>query len=99
MMQDFMYEQTRATVTDTWDDEISQSVIAAAVRAPRVSYRIYYSQDNLTRRIFVHRGWPNCTPAEIDALLGLGFVMAQPGDADNIPDQPVEEEEVEGIEP
>ena len=99
MMQDFMYEQTRATVTDTWDDEISQSVIAAAVRAPRVSYRIYYSQDNLTRRIFVHRGWPNCTPAEIDALLGLGFVVAQPGDADNIPNQAVEEDEEEGIEP
>jgi hypothetical protein len=53
----------------------------------------------LTRRIFVHRGWPNCTPAEIDALLGLGFVVAQPGDTDNIPNQAVEEDEVEGVEP
>jgi hypothetical protein len=31
--------------------------------------------------------------------LGLGFVVAQPGDADNIPNQPVEEDEIEGIEP
>ena len=99
MMQDFMHEQTRATVTDTWDDEISQDLLAEKLNVPRVSYRIYYSQDNLTRRIFVHRGWPNCTPTEIDALLGLGFVVAQPGDTDNIPNQAVEEHEVEGVEP
>ena len=95
MMKDFYYEQTRRSVTEDWDDAITMSMLADKLNVTRVSYRIYYAKDNLTRRIFVHRGWPNCTPTEIEALLGLGFVFAQPGDTDNIPDQPVEE--VEGV--
>jgi hypothetical protein len=31
-------------------------------------------------------------------MLGMGFVPAQDGDTENIPNQPVEEEEVEGVE-
>ena len=95
MMQDFVYEQQRESVTEEWGDEISMSILAAKLNVPRVSYRIYYSNDNLTRRIFIFRG--NCTPVETDALLGLGFVFAQPGDTENIPDQPVEMEQNETI--
>jgi hypothetical protein len=29
----------------------------------------------------------------METLLGLGFVLAQDGDTENIPDQPVKEEE------
>ena len=87
-MQDFVYEQQRQSVTEEWGDEISMAILAAELDVPRVSYRIYYSNDNLTRRIFIFRG--NCTPAETEALLGLGFVFAQPGDTENIPDQPQE---------
>ena len=87
-MQDFVYEQQRQSVTEEWGDEISLAILAAELDVPRVSYRIYYSNDNLTRRIFIFRG--NCTPAETEALLGLGFVFAQPGDTENIPDQPQE---------
>jgi hypothetical protein len=47
----------------------------------------------LTRRIFVSRGWPNGTAKETEIMLGLGFVIAQDGDTENIPDQPVEEQE------
>ena len=94
-MQDFVYEQQRQSVTEEWGDEISLAVIAEKLNLPRVSYRIYYSNDNLTRRIFIFRG--NCTPAESDALLGLGFVPAQDGDTENIPDQPQEEQEHETI--
>jgi hypothetical protein len=38
-----------------------------------------------------------CTPIEIETMLGMGFVFAQEGDTENIPDQPVEEavEEIE----
>ena len=86
-MQDFVYEQQRESVTEDWGDEVSLAVITAKLNVPRVSYRIYYSRDNLTRRIFIFRG--NCTPVETDALLGLGFVLAQDGDTENIPDQPV----------
>ena len=87
-MQDFVYEQQRQSVNEEWGDEISMAILAAELNVPRVSYRIYYSNDNLTRRIFIFRG--NCTPAETEALLGLGFVFAQPGDTENIPDQPQE---------
>jgi len=83
-MQDFMYEQQRETVTDGWGDEMSLVMLAEKLNDPRVSYRIYYSYDNLTRRIFVSRGWPNGTPEETEIMLGLGFVIAQDGDADNI---------------
>jgi len=94
--QDFMYEQKRETVTDGWGDEISLALLAEKLNEPRVSYRIYYSNDNLTRRIFVSRSWPNGTVKETEIMLGLGFVIAQDGDADNITDQPVES--VEGVE-
>jgi len=83
-MQDFMYQQQRETVTDGWGDEMSLALLAEKLNQPRVSYRIYYSYDNLTRRIFVSRGWPNGTPEETEIMLGLGFVIAQDGDADNI---------------
>ena len=96
MTQDFMYEQQRDTITDSWGDEISLALLAEKLNQPRVSYRIYYSYDNLTRRIFVSRGWPNGTVKETEIMLGLGFVIARDGDADNIPDQPVEP--VEGVE-
>ena len=95
MMKDFMYEQQRESITEDWSDEISQPLLSEKLNVPRVSYRIYYSKDNLTRRIFIFRG--NCTPAETDALLGLGFVLAQDGDTENIPDQPQAEEENETI--
>jgi hypothetical protein len=92
MMKDFYYEQTRLSVTEDWSDDISVSMLADKLNVPRVSYRIYYAKDNLTRRIFIFRG--NCTDCEIKALLELGFVFAdvENGDA-NIPDQPVEEVE------
>ena len=91
MMQDFVYEQQRESVTEDWGDEVSLAVISEKLNVPRAPYRIYYSNDNLTRRIFIFRG--RCTPVESDALLGLGFVPAQDGDTENIPDQPVEEQE------
>ena len=90
MMQDFVYEQQRESVTEDWGDEMSLDVISEKLNVPRAPYRIYYSNDNLTRRIFIFRG--NCTPAETEAMLSLGFVPAQDGDTENIPNQPVEQE-------
>ncbi len=90
-MQDFYYEQTRSAVTEEWSDEISMSTLAEKFDVPRVSYRIYYAKDDLTRRIFIFRG--NCTQFEMKTLLGLGFVLAQDSDTDNIPDQPIKEEQ------
>jgi len=84
-MQDFVYEQQRESVTEEWGDEISMAILAAELNVPRVSYRIYYSKDDLTRRIFIFRG--NCTAVETEAMLGLGFVFAKDGDTENIPDQ------------
>lgn len=89
-MQDFMYEQQRESITEDWGDEVTGSMLADKFNVPRVSYRIYYSKDNLTRRIFIFRG--NCTEFEMETLLGLGFVFAVEGDTENIPDQPVEVE-------
>jgi hypothetical protein len=91
MMKDFMYEQQRESITEDWGDEISQPLLSEKLNVPRVSYRIYYSKDNLTRRIFIFRG--NCTPAETEIMLGLGFTFAKDGDTENIPDQSVEEVE------
>jgi len=93
MMQDFMYEQQRESITEDWGDEISLAILSEKLNVPRVSYRIYYSKDNLTRRIFIFRG--NCTPTETEIILGLGFTFAKDGDTENIPDQPVEEVEEE----
>jgi hypothetical protein len=88
MMQDFVYEQQRQSVTEDWGDEISMAILAAKLNIPRVSYRIYYSKDDLTRRIFIFRG--NCTAVETETMLGLGFTFAKDGDTENIPDQPQE---------
>ena len=89
-MKDFYYEQTRSSVTEDWGDEITMSMLADKLNVPRVSYRIYYAKDDLTRRIFIFRG--NCTEFEMETLLGLGFVFAQDGDTENIPNMPVEED-------
>jgi len=94
-MQDFVYEQQRQSVTEEWGDEISLAVIAEKLNLPRVSYRIYYSNDNLTRRIFIFRG--NCTPAETETMLGLGFTFAKDHDTENIPDQSVEQQHDETV--
>jgi hypothetical protein len=89
-MQDFVYEQQRESVTEEWGDEISMAILAAELDVPRVSYRIYYSKDDLTRRIFIFRG--NCTAVETEVMLGLGFVFAKDHDTENIPDQLIEED-------
>jgi len=90
-MQDFYFEKTRASVTESWPETFSSQELADALGVEQVRYRIYYSQDNLTCRLFVFR--PHCTPFETETMSGMGFVPAQEGDADNIPDQPVEEVE------
>ena len=91
-MKDFYYEQTRSSITEEWSDDISMSTLADKLNVSRVSFRIYYAKDNLTRRIFIYRG--NCTEFEIETLLGLGFVFANVDNGDaNIPDQPIKEEQ------
>ena len=90
-----MYEQQRESITEDWGDEISMATLSEKLNLPRVSFRIYYSKDNLTRRIFIFRGWPNGTLNETEIMLSLGFTFAKDGDTENIPDQPVEEVEEE----
>jgi len=90
-MKDFYYEQTRSSISEDWGDEVTVSMLADKFNVDRVSYRIYYAKDNLTRRIFIFRG--NCSQFEMETLLGLGFVFANDGDTTNIPDQPGKEEE------
>ena len=87
-MQDFYYEKTRTSVKEDWPETFSLQDLAKALGEEPVRYRIYYSRDNLTLRLFVFR--PRCTRNEQKTMLGLGFVFAQPGDTENIPDQPVE---------
>jgi len=94
MMQDFYFEKTRNSVDDDWPESFSLDDLAKALNVERVSYRVYYSKDNLTCRLFVFR--PYCTPIEMETMASMGFVFANDGDTENIPDQPVEE--VEGIE-
>jgi hypothetical protein len=89
-MKDFYYENTRSSVTENWGDEITGVMLADKLNVPRVSYRVYYAKDDLTRRIFIFRG--NCTEFEMETLLGLGFVFAQDGDTENIPDMIIEED-------
>ena len=91
MMQDFYYEKTRHSVTEDWPDGVTLQQVADLLSVERVSYRVYYSQDNLTCRLFVFRG--SITVAQMQDMLHLGFVLAQDGDSDTIPDQPVEEVE------
>ena len=88
-MQDFYFEKTRASVNESWPDAFSSQELADTLGVEQVRYRIYYSQDNLTCRLFVFR--PHCTPFETETMLGMGFVPAQDGDTKNIPNQPVEE--------
>jgi hypothetical protein len=90
-MQDFYFEKTRASVNESWPETFSSQELADALSVEQVRYRIYYSQDNLTCRLFVFR--PQCTPFETEIMLGMGFVPAQDGDTENIPNQPVEEVE------
>ena len=90
-MLDFYFEKTRTSVDQDWPESFSLVELAQALGIEQVRYRIYYSQDNLTLRLFVYR--PRCTWDEQKIMLDLGFVVAQDGDSDTIPDQPVEEAE------
>ena len=90
-MTDFYYEKTRDCVDQDWPESFNGPDLAQVLNVERVSYRIYYSQDNLTCRLFVFR--PHCTPFETETMLGMGFVPAHDGDTENIPNQPVEEVE------
>ena len=88
-MTDFYFEQTRESVTDEWSQGVTIVELEQRLNAVRVSYRVYYSKDNLTRRLFIFR--PGCTPPETDTMLTMGFVVATDGDSNNIPNQPIEE--------
>ena len=88
-MQDFYFEKTRDTVNEPWPDSFTLDDLAKVLNVERVSYRIYYSRDNLTLRVFVFRA--HCTKSEEQKMLALGFVHAQDGDTENIPNkEPVE---------
>jgi hypothetical protein len=93
-MQDFYYEKKRDSVDQDWPESFNGVDLAQVLNVERVSYRIYYSRDNLTCRLFVFRA--HCTKSEEREMLALGFVHAKDGDTENIPDHPVEE--VEGVE-
>ena len=93
-MQDFYYEKKRDSVDQDWPESFNGVDLAKILNVERVSYRIYYSKDNLTLRVFVFRA--HCTKSEEQKMLALGFVHAQDGDTENIPDHPVEE--VDGVE-
>ena len=88
-MQDFYYEKKRDSVDQDWPESFNGVDLAKILNVERVSYRIYYSKDNLTLRVFVFRA--HCTKSEEQKMLALGFVHAQDGDTENIPDHPVEE--------
>jgi hypothetical protein len=90
-MMDFYFEKTRTSVTEDWSETFTLQELADTLGEEQVRYRIYYSQDNLTLRLFVFR--PRCTWAEQKIMLDLGFVIAQDGDSNNIPNQPKEEVE------
>jgi hypothetical protein len=90
-MQDFYYEKTRDSVDQDWPESFTLDDLAKALNVERVSYRIYYSQDNLTLRLFIFRA--HCTLIETETMLGMGFVPAHDGDTENIPNQPVKEVE------
>ena len=94
-MLDFYFEKTRTSVKEDWPETFSFQDLARALGEDPVRYRIYYSRDNLTLRLFVFR--PRCTWDERKIMLDLGFVVAQDGDTENIPDQPQAEEENETI--
>jgi len=87
-MLDFYFEKTRTTVDEDWPESFTLEELAQALGIEQVRYRIYYSRDNLTLRLFVFR--PHCTWDEQKIMLDLGFVIAQDGDSDTIPDKQVE---------
>jgi hypothetical protein len=87
-MQDFYFEKTRTSVNEDWPESFTLQELATALGEDSVRYRIYYSRDNLTLRLFVFR--PHCVWDEQKTMLDLGFVVAQDGDTDNIPNQPAE---------
>ena len=89
-MTDFYFEQTRESVADEWSQGVTIAELEQRLATVRVSYRVYYSKDNLTRRLFIFR--PRCTWDEQTTMFDLGFVVATDGDSDNIPNQPVKEE-------
>lgn len=88
-MLDFYFEKTRTSVTEDWPESFTLEELAQALEIPQVRYRIYYSQDNLTLRLFVFR--PHCTWDEQKIMLDLGFVVAEDSDSNTIPNQPVDE--------
>jgi hypothetical protein len=92
-MQDFYYEKTRDSVDQDWPESFNGVDLAQVLNVERVSYRVYYSKDNLTLRLFIFR--PHCTYSEEQKMLNLGFVYAQDGDTENIPDKPIVIEEIE----
>ena len=87
-MQDFYFEKTRGSVDEDWPESFTLEELAQALGIEQVRYRIYYSRDNLTLRLFVFR--PHCTWDEQKIMLDLGFVIAQDSDSDTIPDKQVE---------
>jgi len=87
-MQDFYFEKTRTSVTEDWPEAFTLQELAETLGIEQVRYRIYYSRDNLTLRLFVFR--PHCVWDEQKTMLDLGFVVAEDGDTDNIPNQPAE---------
>ena len=87
-MLDFYFEKTRASVDEDWPESFTLEELAQALGIEQVRYRIYYSRDNLTLRLFVFR--PHCTWDEQKIMLDLGFVIAQDSDSDTIPDKQVE---------
>jgi len=92
-MQDFYFEKTRASVNEDWPDAFTLQELADTLGVEQVRYRIYYSRDNLTCRLFVFR--PYCTHNEMKIMASMGFVFAQDGDTENIPDKPIAIEEIE----
>ena len=88
-MQDFYYEKTRDTVDEPWPESFNGPDLAKVLNVERVSYRVYYSRDNLTLRLFVFRA--HCTKSEERGMLALGFVHAKDGDTENIPDKEIVE--------
>ena len=88
-MQDFYFEKTRDTVNEPWPESFTLDDLAKILNVERVSYRIYYSQDDLTCRLFVFRA--HCTKSEEREMLALGFVHAQDGDTENIPNKEIVE--------
>ena len=88
-MQDFYYEKTRDSVDQDWPESFTLDDLAQVLNVERVSYRIYYSRDNLTLRLYVFRA--HCTRSEEQKMLALGFVLAQDDDTENIPDKEIVE--------